>query len=186
MGCDIHMYSEVRVKDKWYSADNFIVNTDYSAEDTDLPNNLHKIPKTESTESFIIERVSFYKQRDYKLFTVLNDVRNYKGFTDFIKLSHGIPDDASNIVKSSFNYWGCDAHSEAYATFDELTVYYEHAKLMLVKQEILDNSESIMYYQAYIDFYNTFLEHAKKYCRNTYDYNFKTLSDFRIIFWFDN
>jgi hypothetical protein len=60
--------------------------------------------------------------RNYSLFAILADVRNYYGFNP-ISEPRGIPEDACDLVKKEHEKWGCDAHSASYHTLQQLLDY---------------------------------------------------------------
>ena len=103
MGCDIHLYCEQKYKDDWYSADNYRINASYGEYDLE--------PK--------LEVVHLYDGRDYILFSILADVRNYSN-NDYISKPKGIPNDISEGVKKELEKWHGDSHSHSYFTAKEL------------------------------------------------------------------
>lgn len=108
MGCDIHLYVEYRktIKDesKWYSGDYLMLNPYYGVYDDEEPK---------------YNIVPLYNNRNYDLFAILADVRNYCG-NKYISLPKGLPCDVTKeTIKESF-YWGTDGHSHSYFTLREL------------------------------------------------------------------
>ncbi|MGN4944622.1 hypothetical protein [Bacillus cereus group sp. MYBK104-1] len=117
MGCDIHVYAEVRHfshndqerkngvwvnVDKWTrSVDNVIYPEDYS----------------KKWEVDYVDRM--YKGRNYALFAILADVRNYWDINPISK-AKGLPENISPEVKDLSDYWGGDGHSHSYLTLNEL------------------------------------------------------------------
>lgn len=107
MGCDIHMHVEYRFdkKDQWRCGDYFKLNhSDRTAPDYTL--------------------VDFFGDRNYSLFAVLADVRNY-GDTEYIDDPRGLPDDVTDVVKNDYEVWEFDAHSCSHLTLKELIDFHE-------------------------------------------------------------
>lgn len=107
MGCDIHLYTEVlkTVYDKktWVNCDRWKLNPYYGLEDEE---NQYEIDY-------------LYHDRNYALFAVLADVRNYGG-TPHICEPKGLPEDVSTVVKAESDRWDCDGHSHSWFTLAEL------------------------------------------------------------------
>lgn len=106
MGCDIHLYVEYKktvngIPD-WYSGDYLMVNPYYGEEDE---------PK--------YNIVPLYDDRNYDLFAILADVRNYCN-NKYISLPKGLPDDITKETSEENLYWGNDGHSHSYFTLKEL------------------------------------------------------------------
>ena len=109
MGCDIHTYIEYRNvrkdKDTWICGDYFKLNSNYSnIEDK-------------------YDIVHIYDNRDYRLFSILADVRNYSGNMP-ISQPKGLPNDCCDFVNKEYEYDYGDSHSCSYFTLDELIKYY--------------------------------------------------------------
>lgn len=116
MGCDIHLYTETKKiiegETKWVISDFFMKNPFfgiYSYEEE-------------------YERISIYRHRSYRLFSLLANVRNYLN-SPFICEPKGFPEDASEFVRSENERWGCDAHSHSYFTLRELIEAREEFKI---------------------------------------------------------
>lgn len=111
MGCDIHTYVEIKKnvnnEEKWVSADYYKKNPYYDGVD-----NYEK--------QFNI--VHIFSNRDYGLFSILADVRNY-GDNSPICDPKGLPDDCCNEIKEEYEYWLGDGHSYSYFTLKELKDY---------------------------------------------------------------
>lgn len=107
MGCDIHMYVEYRPKARhdvgWCNGDHFILDEPLSVRSE-------------------MKRIELYRERNYPLFSVLADVRNYDYLT-CIDYPRGIPEDATEYVMHEYFRWGMDAHSCSYFTLRELIDY---------------------------------------------------------------
>lgn len=164
MGCDIHMYVEIKTESGWESGDYFRVS----------------YPLAKKPE---LQLVELYGYRNYALFAVLANVRN-RGY-NYIDSPRGIPDDATNFVKSEYEDWRYDAHSASYFTLRELIDYHEEHK------------------PRYDDFRNDYIltpliEKMKERAHDLYfihDFQWngdgrkeamKRANDIRIVFWFDN
>ena len=77
--------------------------------------------------------------RDYEMFAVLANVRNYDNLP-FISEPKGKPEDCSDGFKGLLEYWGSDAHSTSWLTLKELKEFdvdqeYESENLILSKDE---------------------------------------------------
>jgi hypothetical protein len=111
MGCDIHIYTEKLVEfennlSKWINCDNWRYNEYYNPKDKDgeTKMNIHPI----------------YMGRDYELFSVLANVRNYSDDNLCISEPKGLPKDICKITKAEAKRWKGDAHSHSYLTFKEI------------------------------------------------------------------
>lgn len=108
MGCDIHLYTErkrsINNADKWVNIDHFKMNPYHEKDD-------------DSEREF--ELCSVYDDRNYNLFSILADVRNY-GENNYIDQPKGLPKDCCRITKKASEDWGCDGHSHSYFTLKEL------------------------------------------------------------------
>ncbi len=105
MGCDIHLYCEKysEKKNKWISADHFRLNEYYKEDEYEKE----------------YEIVHLYDGRNYGLFGVLADVRNYYG-NEYISEPKGLPDDICETIKKEYEWWEGDAHSCSWFTAKEL------------------------------------------------------------------
>lgn len=98
MGCDIHMYAEVRKNKKWGKVGNEFKNTYNEDVKTDQP----------------------YSGRNYELFAFLADVRNRFDIKPIAE-TKGWPEDVSAGVKEDLvDYWDGDGHSASWFTLKEL------------------------------------------------------------------
>lgn len=127
MGCDIHMHVEYKnykfigydgdnkpqyVKE-WACGDYFKINPYYTT------NN--------SAGEKLYSLVGFCNDRNYELFSILADVRNYGG-TDYISEPRGLPADVTKEVKEDADNWGDDGHSHSYMTLKELIDFQKDIK----------------------------------------------------------
>jgi hypothetical protein len=109
MGCDIHVFSEVKKTingiETWVNCDDWRYNPYYNSEDPDGESKMEINP--------------IYRGRNYDLFAVLADVRNY-GDTKYICQPKGLPEDVSQIIKNESDRWSSDGHSHSWFTLKEL------------------------------------------------------------------
>ncbi len=187
MGCDIHIYTEVKKtinnQNKWVSSDYFKMNN-YKYED-----------------KFSV--VEIFKYRNYSLFSVLANVRNYDN-NKFISEPKGYPDDCCEFINGKFSYWGEDGHSHSYFTLKELLDFQKenekikHSGMMslenakLVDSGLMPNSwckatniESYVfrewsYKNEALDKLINSLKQRKE------DFYINNDEDIRIVFWFDS
>jgi len=120
MGCDIHLYTEVKKTvnntKRWFNSDNYTKNRYFDGVD-----------KWEKE----YEVNEIYGDRCYDLFSVLADVRNGYGFAGCetgegfkpISKPKGIPEDTCKEIKAENEEWGGDGHSHSYLTLKELKEY---------------------------------------------------------------
>lgn len=112
MGCDIHLFEEIRKNGQWETADQWTKNEYYESDDDDS-----------SEPEFEIKRENrFYSRRNYNLFCALCGVRSY-GFTGELKMVHeekGIPEDLCKEILYEINGYGSDGHSHSWNTLKEL------------------------------------------------------------------
>lgn len=103
MGCDIHLFAEVRRNGKW-------------AQVQHAPSG--------SVDDDPIEGYgdTFYSGRSYDLFTLLADVRTRPHITP-ISPPRGTPEDVSPSIASIVEQWDGDGHSHSYFTLNELMTY---------------------------------------------------------------
>lgn len=111
MGCDIHGFLEVKIKDQWYA--------------------FTKIPD----------------DRDYDMFGVLADVRNYAN-VEPISQPRGVPEDASVITKFEVERYGSDGHSHSYLTVDDIKTYDWTKPSMDTRPTVIDIATNKPLYKA--------------------------------------
>ncbi len=104
MGCDIHIHVERKNGDGWEHVmdDNWPDDVGYD----DYKN----------TPAYILSG------RNYALFSVLADVRNYDGIRPIAE-PRGVPDDATKETKDHAGSWEGDGHSYSWALLRELMDY---------------------------------------------------------------
>jgi hypothetical protein len=124
MGCDIHIFAEVKKKGKWEKVSKSFKNPYYRPGE---PNNVDDDGYEWNSE----KSDSPYSGRNYDLFAILANVRNGHGFAGcdtgngFIPISDpkGLPDDVSKEIKVESDGWGSDGHSHSHFTLSELLDY---------------------------------------------------------------
>ena len=113
MGCDIHLFTErkrsIDSVEKWVNIDNWKLNPYY---------------EEDQENEYKYKLNSAFSKRDYRLFSILADVSNYHENKP-ISEPKGIPEDASEIVKSEIAVWDGDGHSHSYFTMKELYDFYK-------------------------------------------------------------
>jgi hypothetical protein len=117
VGCDIHLYVERKVDDKWVTADKWTPDP-YADEGEE--------------SRLIVDYIDcFYSERNYDLFAMLADVRNERSFAGCVTGSgfkpistpRGLPDDISPEVKRESDELGLGFHSHSWLTLTELNAY---------------------------------------------------------------
>jgi hypothetical protein len=107
MGCDIHIMVE-SLEASWRATAKLVKDDDWLSVEDEI-----------------------YDGRNYKLFSILANVRNGYGFAGCdtgdtlvpISMPKGVPDDGSSEYKMLVEQWGCDGHSHSYLTLQELLNY---------------------------------------------------------------
>jgi hypothetical protein len=201
MGCDIHIYVERKVGEKWCSCDYFVPDVRYK-----------------HGEAF--RRVECCGWRNYGLFATLANVRNY-GNTDYICEPKGLPEDASDYVRGEYEDEIWDAHSCSYFTLQELIDFSEErhplrrrGMLSPEQQAQLDDgilpdhwcrdtsdpSYGVREWEEEVDVLAPLIEDLKRRASQfdmIYDFQwdgndksrqeaYDKSADIRIVFWFDN
>lgn len=136
MGCDIHLFVEVRKDGKWEAIkdiDKYALKQ--AQEDLDYFRCFGADEMPGYTEMDFIERVEqesqpkymfLYNGRNYNLFSMLAGVRNgYRSNGNTYEITpidyaRGVPSDASDAYKQYADEWGVDGHSHSYFTLTEL------------------------------------------------------------------
>lgn len=109
MGCDIHLYVEIKQDGKWAWWDGQPIEEDEG-------------------HVYVDWEKQAYRGRNYDLFAILANVRNGTGFAGvdigdgFIPISmpRGIPDNSTEEYDRIVKSWGVDGHSHSYLTLDEI------------------------------------------------------------------
>lgn len=110
MGADIHSMAEVKWEDKWEEVNESIWPYPYFR--ADLKVGYWNVPYAPKPLTL----------RNYTMFALLADVRNYYGITPISSL-RGVPEDASQGWKDYVKKWGVDLHSHTWYTHKELKEY---------------------------------------------------------------
>lgn len=107
MGCDIHVYTErkrsINGEKQWFNCDHWKYNPYWERGNGERE----------------VDIVPIYDDRNYALFSLLADVRNYYE-NDPISQPKGLPQNCCGRTKEEYNYWDCDGHSHSYFTLEEL------------------------------------------------------------------
>lgn len=110
MGCDIHLFAEVKKSGRWESIDKYTKNENFG--------------KYEHEREFeIAYEDRFYTGgRCYNVFAALCGVRDFEFTNEVPRISEpkGLPDDVSDNVKIEVDIYGSDAHSKNWNTLKEL------------------------------------------------------------------
>jgi len=167
MGCDIHCYTEKKIKNNWINIDFFQLNEYYNPAK----------PGYEE-ESKYIHR-GFDDRRDYVLFASLAGVR---GQYPWSLEPSGFPDDVSPYTQQEYDEWHGDAHSASVITYGELQQF---ALTTSLKHNAADAGQSLS------EFFNDFKQHLLRadqyvFSWTLHDNKPEILTDYRIVFWFDN
>ena len=110
MGCDIHLFTEIKRKDKnWKNSDHWQYNHFYDPEDEDGERELDVVP--------------IHKSRDYILFGILAGVRGEGN--PIISKPRGLPHDICPITSKEAIHWMSVAHNHSWLTLSELKDHYE-------------------------------------------------------------
>ena len=125
MGSDIYMYLEKKNnKGVWKSLDYYKKSDYYECG---------------------FEVVPIYDGRNYSLFSILANVRNY-GNNEPICEPKGIPNDCCEDIMKEYEKWGCDAYSASYFTLKELKEYKSTRKFTkfrgMISQEQIKQLEN--------------------------------------------
>lgn len=111
MGCDIHLFAEKKVGDKWVSIDKYTKNPDFGEYDN---------------RELVIERENrVYSGRNYNLFCALAGVRSFQfsGTPSMVSEPKGLPDDCCDEIKQESEIYGSDGHSHSWNTLAELEAF---------------------------------------------------------------
>ena len=162
MGTDIHVLTERYYEDKgWFNTDSWRYSPYYDEGDKD------------SCEDEM-ELVEIFDDRNYYLFSILADVRNYMGEVISISEPKGLPEDCHEVTRKYAEEYG--GHSHSYFTLKELydnwskwdTVQQKSG--ILVGQQLIDFDEKgIVPSDSVRNWYNGKEEHA--YREWTIEYN---------------
>lgn len=134
MGCDIHLHVEVKKGGEWEAVKRMPADNFYKEE--------YEKEQAEGKQGFWTEHWKrleadggklawLYDDRNYRLFSILANVRNGFGFAGSdtgdtltpIAMPRGLPLDVSEPVQVASFDWGDDGHSHSYFTLAELQNY---------------------------------------------------------------
>lgn len=191
MGCDIHIYTEIKMTlrtdregatiTRWFPADAYFPNP-YAEMGIKDP---HPWPWVEGGATAPFLRTEIYKGRYYFLFALLANVRNYDNLTPMSE-PRGIPEDACRCTKEAYELWKDEAHSASYVTLAELirfADYYPGSKKDAAGvREVLEES-LINPLKERADCLGQISSHLWEYSMLE---ALKRAEDIRIVFWFDN
>jgi len=135
MGCDIHLFTErkrnINDQERWVNIDHLKLNPYYG--------------NNEYEDVFVV--LNLFEKRDYRLFSILGNVRNYSN-NYFISEPRGLPHDCSELTKKESIKWGCDGHSHSYLTLEELKKFREQHRtikfsgfMSLTDANLVDNGK---------------------------------------------
>jgi hypothetical protein len=211
MGCDIHAYLEVkrysydddkRENGIWVNADKWTVDESHIQYPEDYPNRFH-----------IDYDDRIYSGRNYCLFAVLANVRNYWDEIKPISNPKGLPVDVSDETKQQSDDYGCDGHSHSYLTLKEILEYagwnkeeegtdfaFNEERLREAKdkygEKYLRHEDTNFGYKVFYktdikelcsEFYNETIDKMKKYLKDHDVPKYQTREeDIRLVFFFDN
>lgn len=103
MGCDIHLYVEINTEVNNYKS-------------WKIFEKLYRIGLYDKEE---ILHEKWYGNRNYNVFAMLADVRNYHDIEP-ISFRKGIPENTSEKIKMLYDSWAGDSHSASYFTLYQL------------------------------------------------------------------
>jgi hypothetical protein len=174
MGCDIHMVLEKRVKvrdrEAWVGVNAFPYLTVQVYERND-----GAYKTATGSSSWMVDG------RNYDLFAQLASVRG-----EGPRQPLGVPDDASDLALMMVDRWEGDGHSHSWMLMDEaLPLFLHHGQLGQPGEAVLTamRSGTEAAIEKCFDHFWTLDEH---YDANGLFVSRDKLSDFRLIFWFDN
>ena len=101
----------------------------------------------ETEEEEIVDAKAFEIEvgRNYSLFSILADVRNYDDFTP-ISQPKGLPQDVTEHIKALSDSYGCDGHSHSYISMQEFKDFTKEAK-----QETKTGIVSVKEFKNYVE-----------------------------------
>lgn len=156
MGCDIHMH--VEYKDDRRTGGVWANGNFYSKDEDGY------------------HLVEFHSNRNYELFAILADVRNYD-HVKCIAYPKGFPVDATEDVAFDYIRWGIDAHSASYFTLKELIDFYEENRHEELYKLIVDLKQRADDLNVIWDF---------QWKPDGSGIGYEKSDNIRIVFWFDN
>ena len=125
MGCDIHLFTEIKRKGTgWKNSDHWQYNHFFDPEEQDGEREMDVVP--------------IYKSRDYVLFGILAGVRVEEN--EIIDLPRGLPQDICAITSKEAIRWMPSAHSHSWLTLGELKDHYERFPYVRIRGMISPKS----------------------------------------------
>lgn len=111
MGCDIHLFAEKKVDNKWVSIDKYTKNPEFGEYD--------------NREFAIAKEDRVYSGRNYNLFCALAGVRSFQfsGEPSMVSEPKGLPEDCCEEIKKESEAYGSDGHSHSWNTLAELEAF---------------------------------------------------------------
>jgi hypothetical protein len=172
MGCDIHMVLEKRVKvrdrEAWVGVNAFPYLTVQVYE-----------REKEGYSTATGSSSWFCDGRNYGLFAALAGVRG-EG-----PPAKGVPDDASDLALMMIDHWDADGHSHSWMLMDEaLPLFLHHGQLGKPGDVVLHAMKAGT--EAAIENCFDHFWHLDEIYENGALVGRDKLSDFRLVFWFDN
>jgi hypothetical protein len=173
MGCDIHMVLEKRVKvrdhETWVGVNAF----PYLTVQVYEPKGGGGYSTATGSSSWMVDG------RNYALFAALAGVRG-EG-----PPAKGVPDDASDLALMMIDSWSSDGHSHSWTLMDEaLPLFVQYGQLGQPSETVLTAMRlgTEVALEGCFSHFWTLDEHYE----NGECVGRDKLSDFRLVFWFDN
>ena len=164
MGCDIHMYREVRDKDGNWRAFGEI-NKYYDVRYEDDPEDPNPVSSLNIPDT----------GRDYGLFSILSyGVRSEPATS--IGDGRGLPEDVSTSIQEASDGWGRDGHSHSYATLEELDEIWQETGGVIYFPEDDKSCDKDRFEDFFVEWINRYLR----------PYAWDGDDSIRIVYWFDN
>ena len=201
MGCDIHLFIDRKIKDKWINADNWACNPYFDPKTVDNPDDFER--------PMAVREV--YHGRNYELFGTL--ARGVRCDVMAIDDARGFPEDAHTLTKGEYESWNSDAHNASWLTLKEIWDYNNsHVDSYITRSGMIDlnsakeldkhnispqmwcgaTSDKTYVHREWKEKYNPLTEliNALTAWMSTSFYYYEKMSmqseDVRIVFWFDN
>lgn len=194
MGCDIHLYREKKVDDKWQSADEW-ERPSWAEGDDELHIKFDKLA---------------YIGRNYELFGALS--KGVRRDVSFAFEPRGVPFNMSPEVSQSFESWDSDGHSHSYLYLHELREFADFLNTQTICIEGMKDVKQLAELRASIASGNPDWDKLFPYCAATnspghVDFEMDVPASYyigrelkqiidsfngidgenhRIVFWFDN
>ncbi len=159
MGADIHAVLERRIDGKWIGIHNFPYLNNAAAEISFMTANWKQQEEKIPKEYYIFWRAL---GRNYELFGNLANVRNPG------PEPRGIPDDISDLARFEIDGWSSDGHSHSWGLLSEIGGLFMAAYF---PSQVFDKSR----YDRVGSFFGISDLTTEK-----------TLSQYRLVYWFDN